>query len=128
VNFGQAIYSLLDSSMSTAVGGDIYPNKAPQSATIPYIVYTITGTEPQNSKDVTASSQIVDIQVDVMASTYAKSSDLAKQARTALERQTFSNQEIIVDDIAYVGASANFQEEQEIQRYIVEFSMFVKEK
>jgi len=126
MNFGKAIFSLLNNSLGSQVDGDIYPNIAPQSASLPYIVYSLTGTSPQNTKDAPATAQLVDIQVDIVGKSFEKVVNLAKDVRTALERSSFSDTDVEVDDIAYISANSDFQEGQEIQRYILEFQMFVK--
>jgi hypothetical protein len=126
MNFGKAIFSLINQNLGNQVDGDIYPNIAPQSASLPYIVYSLTGTSPQNTKDAPATAQLVDIQVDVVGKNFEKVVNLAKDIRTALERSSFSDTDIEVDDIAYISANSDFQEGQEIQRYILEFQMFVK--
>ena len=53
MEIGKAIYSILsiNPNISGLVGTRIFPNVAPQTTTLPFIIYDVTGVQPNDTKD-----------------------------------------------------------------------------
>ena len=86
---GLAIYDRLrnTSAVSDIVSTRIYPNVAPQiSATFPFIVYTVNGVTPNDTKEGVSSLDVNDVMVMCYSKTYTQAADLADKVRTALDR------------------------------------------
>jgi len=78
---------LNDSDVSRLVGTRIYPERAPEGAAAPFIVYSVVSNQPSDTKN---STPIDEAQLEVfsVAKTYADTNSLADFVRTALDRQS----------------------------------------
>jgi len=87
---GKAIYAIL--STATPVTGivttRIYPDMATQDAVYPFIVYTITGILPSNTKDHASQMDEVTASVICYTDSYNSVQDLAEKVRAALDGKT----------------------------------------
>ncbi len=95
---GLAIYNVLanNSNVTDIVSTRIYPNVAPQiSATFPFIVYTVTGVTPNDTKDGVSTLDVNDVLLMCYAGTYTEASKLANEVRTAMDRLTEATYETI---------------------------------
>ena len=84
---GDAIYSILsgDSTLSGLVGTKIYPVKAPQRVTFPYIVYSLSSTDPTDQKDGVSPVDDNTLEVDCYADSYRTAHTIALSIRAALD-------------------------------------------
>jgi hypothetical protein len=78
---------LNDSDVSTVVGTRIYPERAPEGAAAPFIVYSVISNQPSDSKNGTPIDE-AQLEVFSVASTYADTNSLADFVRSALDRQS----------------------------------------
>lgn len=78
---------LNDSSVSTLVGTRIYPERAPEGAAAPFIVYSVVSNQPSDTKNGTPIDE-AQVEVFSVAKTYADTNTLADFVRTALDRQS----------------------------------------
>ena len=78
---------LNDSDVSTVVGTRIYPERAPEGAAAPFIVYSVVSNQPSDTKNGTPIDE-AQLEVFSVASTYADTNSLADFVRTALDRQS----------------------------------------
>ena len=92
MEIGKAIYSILsnDSDVSTLVETRIFPNVAPQTTEFPFIIYDVTGVQPNDTKDGPSTLDTNDVMISCYSETYSEASDLAKKIRIAMDRITES--------------------------------------
>jgi hypothetical protein len=94
-NIGAAIYSLLNTGDTlTIYGGRIVPNKARfNTTTYPIIVYTITDTEPTNTKGANGDSKldVLQVQIAIFHKDYSDLIDGQDKVRAALDYVTPGN-------------------------------------
>ena len=100
---GLALYSILDAAISN-VDSRIYPELAPEGAAMPYIVYSVIGNSPMDTKK---NTPVDEAQVEVFSvdDSYIDCMSLADQVRTALDRSDYysgvPNYDIDVRSIQY---------------------------
>ena len=95
---GLAIYNVLanTTNVTNIVSTRIYPNVAPQiSATFPFIVYTVTGVTPNDTKDGVRTLDVIDVLIMCYAGTYSEAAMLANEIRIAMDRLTEATYETI---------------------------------
>lgn len=82
-----SVYSALrdDSGVSAIINGRVYPNVAAQSAGLPYIVYSVSSEEEENSISGASGLSKVNFFVNCYSKTYKQSKDMADAVRIALE-------------------------------------------
>ena len=90
MEIGKAIYNILstNSDVSTLVGTRIFPNVAPQTTTFPFIIYDVTGVQPNDTKDGASTLDTNDVMISCYSETYSEASNLAKKIRIAMDRIT----------------------------------------
>ena len=88
MEIGKAIYNILstNSDVSTLVGTRIFPNVAPQTTTFPFIIYDVTGVQPNDTKDGASTLDTNDVMISCYSETYSQASDLAQKIRVAMDR------------------------------------------
>lgn len=101
---GKAIYALLsaNATLVTAVSTRIFPDMATQEADYPFLIYTVTGTDPSDSKDGVSGLDAVQVSVTTFATTYTQAVDVSELVRTALDRKTGTYQGVTVQSIRFV--------------------------
>lgn len=128
----KAIYHVLtnDAPVNAIVSTRIYPNEAPQGATLPYIVQEITDTEPLESKD---SPQYDFVSVEI--SCYAQGGsggeqaleDLSSKVITALDNNTGTHNDVVVKQAQYLNKDdVKLEDEQKIYGKRIDFRFFVQ--
>jgi hypothetical protein len=103
---GLAIYNLLtnDANVSALVGTRIYPERAPEGASAPFVVYSVVSNQPSDSK---TGAPIDEAQVELfsIAGTYGDTNKLADNVRSALDRKSVEVSiplgSVTVDSIQY---------------------------
>ena len=78
------------SPLPTDAGARVYPVRAPQGVDAPYIVYQRISSVPAASLGVAAGPDLVRVQIDVWAPTYAEAKTIAGQVRAAMDAATES--------------------------------------
>ena len=92
---GLAIYNILknDGAISSLVGTRIFPNVAPQTTSFPFIIYQVTGVEPNDTKEAVSTLDVNSVMVSCYSETYNEASQIANRIRIALDRITASTYE-----------------------------------
>ena len=87
---GKAIYAILSTAVPVTgiVSTRIYPDMAPQDAIYPFVVYSITGILPSNTKDHASQMDEVTASVICYADSYNDVQDLSEKVRAALDGKT----------------------------------------
>lgn len=101
---GKAIYSAItgDGTLAGLVSTRVYPDRAVQQATLPYIIYTAIDTQPTDTKDGASALDIVRVQVDTFASTYDSANTISERVRTVLDRKTGTVGTLSIDSMHFV--------------------------
>lgn len=118
MGMGEAIYDLLD-----GVTTRTYPNKAPQGTVLPFLVYTVVLTSPNDTKDGVSDLDVIRIQVSVFSNTYANAQTLAGSVRTALDRYSGTIQSVVIDSINFEGETDLYDEEAQVHHKALDFSI-----
>lgn len=90
MEIGKAIFNILvnDSDVLALVETRIFPNVAPQTTEFPFIIYDVTGVQPNDTKDGPSTLDTNDVMISCYSETYSEASDLAKKIRIAMDRIT----------------------------------------
>jgi len=88
MEIGKAIYKILsqNSDVSALVGTRIFPNVAPQTTIFPFIIYDVTGVQPNDTKEGPSTLDTNDVMISCYSETYSQASDLAQKIRVAMDR------------------------------------------
>lgn len=88
MEIGKSIYNILSTTtnISDLVGTRIFPNVAPQTTTFPFIIYDVTGVQPNDTKDGASTLDTNDVMISCYSETYSQASDLAQKIRIAMDR------------------------------------------
>lgn len=102
---GKAIYALLiaDATVLATVSTRIFPDMATQDAAYPFLIYTVDGTSPSDTKEGPASLDTVDVSVMAYATKYTDAQDLAEAVRGALDRKTGTIGGLSIQEIRFAG-------------------------
>lgn len=106
MNVGKAIYYLLANNANvSAITTRIYPEFAPPDATTPFIAYTITNVQPDDTHD--GPAEIDEVRMDVICvdDTYDGAADLASVVRVALDRVYGTYNTVNVESIQFTDAN-----------------------
>ena len=68
------------------VGDNVFPNVLPQNYGLPAIVYTVRNIEPSNIKSFRAIGQTIEVEIDIVATTYAQVSQLSTLVANNIHR------------------------------------------
>ena len=87
---GKAIYAILSTAVPVTgiVSTRIYPDMVTQDAIYPFVVYSITGILPSNTKDHASQMDEVTASVICYADSYNGVQDLSEKVRAALDGKT----------------------------------------
>ncbi len=90
MSIGSALFSYLSNktSITTRVSTRIYPHPAPESATYPFITYSVIGEDHQHHMAGGSGLVNVSLQVDVWATTHANRVLTQEALRNALDGYT----------------------------------------
>ena len=90
MEIGKAIFNILsnDSDILGLVESRIFPNVAPQATEFPFIIYDVTGVQPNDTKDGPSTVDTNDVMISCYSETYSQASDLANKIRRAMDRIT----------------------------------------
>ena len=98
---GKAIYGILSANagVTALVSTRIYPDMATQNTAFPFVVYSVQGLTPSDTKDGASKLDMVDVSIMSFAKTYAEAQDIAAACRTALDRYSGTVSGIAIDSI-----------------------------
>jgi len=124
----KVIYNILsnDSKVTNAVGSKIYPTKAKQGVSYPYIVYKPVSNAPMQAKGVTAPVDMPSVQIDVFDRDFNNAVSIAGDIRSALENKSGTYNGVEVGDIFFDNRVALFNEDQDIHQIASDFTIFIK--
>jgi len=117
---GKAIKSLLASA------GDIYPHRATQGASLPYVTYRVISNGPTDTKEGVSELDVVRVQVDSFATTYSACATLSDTVRSTLDRYRGTVQTIVIDKIVFEGEADMYDEDAEVYQRSQDFFVRIK--
>jgi hypothetical protein len=124
-DLGKAIYSIL--SGAPLVGGTldnkIYPVSAPQSATLPYLVYKIVGVEPNDTKDDVSDTDAVRVQFELVDKSYSRIVQTAEALRVLLDRFRGQVGATFIDGVRYLEYEDDFSPEPGIYQHFADYQI-----
>lgn len=128
MNYGKIIYDILsnDSDVTNKVGSRIYPDRASQGASYPYIVYSDVANPATNVKEGKAPVDQPTFQVSVFAKNKNEAADTSEKVRSALERTSGDYQGYTVADIAYDDYQSLYDEDQNVHHIASDFELFIQ--
>lgn len=127
MEYGKAIYSILsgDNNVTNEVGNRIFPVRAAQGASYPYIVYRFISDTPSNFKQGKADFDQASLQVSVYSKEYPKVCSISESIRDALERKSGTFNGVDVSDISFDDLQDLFDEDQKIHMISNDFTIFI---
>jgi hypothetical protein len=128
---GIAIYGMLANKQAIIdiVDTRIYPESAPEGAVNPYIVYSIVGNSPVETKEETVIDE-AQIEIFCVTRTYSSAMDLADTVRGVLDRRDYTNtdagKEIDVQSVLYTNEVTEVNQDRNTYVAIQDYTMRIK--
>lgn len=125
---GIAIYAILSNrqAVTDLVGTRIYPESAPEGATMPYIVYSIVGNTPTETKEDTVIDE-AQIELFSVDDSYGDCMTLADTVRAAMDRIQYENKqagrEIDVRSVMYTNETTEVNQDRDTYVAIQDYTM-----
>lgn len=127
---GKAVYYILanDATVAGIVGTKIFPVRAVQLTSVPYVTYSIISTNPADTKQRPSYVDTVRLQIDCYETTYAKAETLHHAVRTALDAYTIGATVATVklDGIKYETENDTIDEDVDLYRKSADYMIRVK--
>lgn len=106
LSVGLVLYDLLNSSAElTAKVNKIYPVVSPDEANLPYVVYRVVSSDCRPNKTL-VSSDDVNVEVTVWASSYTESVEIAEIVRKELDYKHGESSGLHVRSMYFIGQGA----------------------
>lgn len=109
LNVGKAINTMLSTVLPS------FPIIAEQGANFPFAVYRRIGYNTKNTKDVYNYEETIVFEVNIAATTYAESVELAQRVKDVLEHNRGTYDNLKINDITMMDASEDWVNEAYIQ-------------
>lgn len=125
---GKSIYSLLSghAPLVALVGTNIFPVQATQTKENPIVVYGISNTEPQESKQRTSPEDWIDVELVIYSDDYDQSHEIAKEIRAALDKQSGTIAGNEISDIIMTGFEDGWEEKRKCFAPMMKFQIMSK--
>lgn len=128
---GIAIYAILSNKaeITNLVGTRIYPESAPEGAAMPYIVYSVVGNSPVETKGETVVDE-AQIELFSVDRTYGSCMTLADIVRKVFDRADYVNtdlgKEIDVQSMMYTNEVTEVNQDRNTYVAIQDYTMRIK--
>lgn len=128
---GIAIYAILSdrTAITDLVSTRIYPESAPEGAQMPYIVYSVVGNSPVETKGETVIDE-AQIEVFSVDRTYGSCMTLADTVRKVFDRADYINtdlgKEIDVQSMMYTNEVTEVNQDRNTYVAIQDYTMRIK--
>lgn len=128
---GIAIYAILSNrpSITDVVSTRIYPESAPEGAAMPYIVYSVVGNSPVETKEETVVDE-AQIEIFSVDRSYGSCMTLADKVRASLDRVDYTNtdagKEIDVQSMIYTNEVTEVNQDRNTYVAIQDYTMRIK--
>tara|TARA_R110002012_G_scaffold157768_2_gene319005 strand:- start:1854 stop:2249 length:396 start_codon:yes stop_codon:yes gene_type:complete len=103
---GKAIYNILagDSDVNS-ITTRISPLIIGQTLDLPAVVYSVTDTDPNDTKNGVSLLDKIGVEIDSIAEDYSTAEDLASKVRTALDRYSGTANGVKIQSVQFVNES-----------------------
>ena len=128
---GIAIYAILSNkaAITDLVSTRIYPESAPEGAIMPYIVYSVVGNSPVETKEETVVDE-AQIEIFSVDRSYGSCMTLADTVRKVLDRVEYTNtdlgKEIDVQSMMYTNEVTEVNQDRNTYVAIQDYTMRIK--
>lgn len=109
INVGKAINTMLSAVLPS------FPIIAEQGANFPFSTYRRLGYQAKNTKDIYNYEETITIEVNIAATTYAESVELAQRVKDALEHNRGVYENLHINDITMIDSTEDWLNEAYIQ-------------
>lgn len=122
---GRSIYTLLSSHapLVALVGTNIDPVQAPQGKENPMVIYGISNTDPQETKQRASTEDWIDVELVIYSDDYDESHDIAKEVRNALDKKSGTIAGNVISDIICTGFEDGWETERKCFAPIIKFQI-----
>lgn len=128
---GLAIYAILSNKLAVTnlVDTRIYPESAPEGVQMPYIVYSVVGNSPVETKEETVVDE-AQIEIFSVDRTYSSCMTLADTVRKTLDRADYTSvvvgKEIDVQSMIYTNEVTEVNQDRNTYVAIQDYTMRIK--
>jgi hypothetical protein len=125
---GLAIYELLtnNAKLTPYLAGRIYPERAPEGATTPYVVYSVISNQPYDNKKNTPIDE-ANVEIFSVANGYSTANLVADLVRNTLDRQGISVSvsvgEVDVQSIRYTNEYSEISDDRKYYAQVQEYTI-----
>jgi len=125
---GLAIYELLtnNAKLTPYLAGRIYPERAPEGATTPYVVYSVISNQPYDNKKNTPIDE-ANVEIFSVANGYSTANLVADLVRNTLDRQGISLSvsvgEVDVQSIRYTNEYSEISDDRKYYAQVQEYTI-----
>ena len=118
------IYGLLATIESTY--GNIYPGKAPQEASTPYLVQFQVSNDAEATKETTSIADHIRWQISAFSETYRQAQTIAEAVRTILDGYTGTVDGVTILDTEFDGEFAMYEEDARLHHIAQDYMFIIK--
>jgi hypothetical protein len=120
-----------DSAVNAIVSGRIYPDTAPQTAVVPFLILSIIYNDPNDTKSGVATEDKFRVQIDCYTAGAFSVAQLDAAVRTALDRYAGSvvvsgDATYTVDGIQYLDTNSALMEGKDLFRRSSDYQIRIK--
>lgn len=125
MKIGIAIFELLSSNAGVAaiVDNRIFPSIAAKNAALPFVTYDVINVTPNDDKSGAALVDEIDVEIIGHAATYTQAAQLGDAVRAALDRQSITVGDVVVDSIQFQTADTAMTDAPRKMMNIAEFKV-----
>ena len=117
---------IADSDVTAIIGSKCYPVVAPQKAAAPFVILSVVGNDPQDTKSGVADVDVFRIQVDSYAAGYDDVQDLDKKVRTAIDKYMGTSASIYIDGVRYLNSQDLYENDPGEYRRMSDYIVRIK--
>lgn len=126
MNIAPAIFSILstDATLVAALGGStkIYPMRAAQGITFPYIIYRKISTNANETKDGASTLDVVRMQFDFYGEVFDTLYTIEERTRALLDQYRGTVEDVNIDSCVYLSENETWDDDDDIHRISVDYS------
>ena len=122
---GDVLYNLLsnDVDVSAIVGTNIFPFIAVEDIAYPYIVYTLGGVDPTQTKDGQSPLDTVTVNIELYTETLEELEDLGNKTRTLLDRYSGIVETVCIQSMSFTAEDFGYADEDRVYIKIQSYSV-----
>ena len=122
---GDVLYNLLSNNVdvSAIVGTNIFPFIAVEDIACPYIVYTLEGVDPTQTKDGQSPLDTVTVNIELYTETLEELEDLGNKTRTLLDRYGGIVETVCIQSMSFTAEDYGYADEDRVYIKIQSYSV-----